>query len=115
MADKYISTKQAYDYLRSVLYETAINNAGVKVEDFATACQEIADNRLKVWLDNVPAADVVEVKRGRWVYDEFCSGCGKRNPPSRVIMGGQVLYQYGGEMNFCPNCGSYNREEKKDG
>lgn len=63
MAEKYISAKQAYAYLRSVLYETAINNVGVKVEDFASACEEIADNRLKIWLDDIPAADVVEVVR----------------------------------------------------
>lgn len=99
MADKYISAKQAYDYLRSVLYETATNNAGIN-DDFASACEEIADNRLKIWLDDIPAADVVERKKGKWGRDEFgskCSCCG--------------LYAYRDkfgepwESDFCPNCG----------
>lgn len=63
MTDKYIRSEQAYSYLKSILYETAINNAGVKVEDFASVCEEIANNRLKIWMDDIPAADVVEFIR----------------------------------------------------
>ena len=66
MADKYISAEQAYSYLRSVLYETTTNNVGIN-DDFAAECEEIADNRLKVWLDDIPAADVQEVRQGKWI------------------------------------------------
>lgn len=44
-----------------------------------------------------PAADVVEVKRGRWVgsaFDTACSACG--------------IYQsfHIGRTKYCPNCGA---------
>lgn len=113
MADKYISAEQAYAYLRSVLYETATNNAGIN-DDFASACEEIADNRLKIWLDDIPAADVVERKKGTWIDDDglyVCSSCNKlwahwwdnAMPPER-------LYK---EMKYCPRCGAEMREEEK--
>ena len=105
MADKYISAKQAYANLRSVLYETAINNAGVKVEDFASACEEIADNRLKIWLDDIPAADVVARKKGEWIEDGYrnlptvCSYCGSKGKRS---------------WKSCPCCGAEMSEENDD-
>jgi hypothetical protein len=57
-------------------------------------------------LKELPSAQL-ERKKGKWVRDEFgskCSCCG--------------LYAYRDkfgepwESDYCPNCGSYNREEK---
>lgn len=49
-------------------------------------------------IDSIPAADVVEVVRGKWKWDGFvydapwqCSGCG-------------AFSEY--ESNYCPNCGA---------
>ena len=58
-------------------------------------------------LNNLPAADVRPVVRGKWsiVYDDFmksnydtCSCCGKE-------------YFGANGFNFCPNCGADMREE----
>ena len=53
-------------------------------------------------LENLPAADVRPVVRGRWVTrpymmgkTEYCSRCGEN---------------YGRKHNFCPNCGADMRE-----
>jgi hypothetical protein len=63
---------------------------------------QYADDRL----DEIPAADVVEVRHGRWEPDEFwrnhdidycvCSACQKY-----WIHNGD---QY--DFNYCPNCGA---------
>lgn len=58
--------------------------------------------QLKFLIADFPAADVVEVKRGRWVEKKdgfwkknilICSNCESRNA---------LCY----EFNFCPNCGA---------
>lgn len=54
----------------------------------------------------MPAADVREVRKGKWEYDHWCefkcSVCGafSKSEP------------YRGRENFCPNCGADMREEK---
>ena len=61
-------------------------------------------------LDDVPAADVREVKRGHWIgLDEFphedweCDVCGSQ------AFGNDRIPQ---EFHFCPNCGADMREEQ---
>lgn len=53
----------------------------------------------------LPAADVVEVKRGRWkgygMGDYSCSLC------MEIVSGNRY--------NFCPNCGADMREVREDG
>lgn len=56
-------------------------------------------------VDSLPAADVVEVRHGRWemvpyngVYDIRCSSCG--------YCPGIRFYS----SNYCPNCGALMRE-----
>ncbi len=56
-------------------------------------------------VDAIPAADVVEVRHGEWIYDcertmgdgwtykqYHCSACGKQ--------------EIGAMQNYCPNCGA---------
>ena len=66
-------------------------------------------NVAKVWqqLKDLPAADVVPVRRGKWIpenrtMDAFwvCSACGF---PSEAFAA-SILYKY------CPNCGARNIE-----
>lgn len=55
-----------------------------------------------------PAADVVPVRHGRWIYkplDKFrkyqvkCTNC------DMVFIGNYDAYDEPGDFNFCPNCG----------
>ena len=63
-------------------------------------------------IDDIPAADVVEVKRGKWTFEHdpitdpkgyfiriVCSCCGLKT--------GQV-------SNYCPNCGAKMDGERKE-
>lgn len=69
---------------------------------------ELADELYNVAL-NLPAADVAEVKRGKWIevqkeniWNDIvpvleCSACGKYTVGTRGIMT---------KSNYCPNCGA---------
>lgn len=64
-------------------------------------------NAVEVSLQNVPAADVVEVRHGEWVKptpcsQEYCSQCGLT--PKMV---------FGMLPNYCPHCGA--KMDGKDG
>ena len=52
---------------------------------------------VEIPLKSVPAADVVEVRHGRWIGKTYkCSLCGKWVDP----------LQGDADMNYCPNCGA---------
>lgn len=57
-------------------------------------------------IDKITAADVVEVKRGRWIeeleigYDGSCNGT-----HHRCSVCSEIFYDIDG-YNFCPNCGA---------
>ena len=76
--------------MRRVTYNGAISDA----------CWEIA---------RMPAADVAEVRHGRWLayaedFDGFarCSVCGK----------GETMF--GEQWNYCPNCGASMMDEVEE-
>ena len=55
-------------------------------------------------LANLPAADVVEVRHGRWIVyggGVFCSNCGTALKKGKIEPIG---------FHFCPNCGALMRE-----
>ena len=57
-------------------------------------CDELVARRCRDALSAVPAADVAEVKHGRWIkhkYFDECSECYT-----------MVILRY----NYCPNCGA---------
>ena len=60
--------------------------------------------------DFVNAADVVEVKHGRWVVGEKCNHkpCRIKNPDKWVIYKCSVCGYSNGrkQSNYCPNCGA---------
>ncbi len=66
--------------------------------NFGSVSHAVIANRL---LDSIPAADVEEVKHGRWIkrgQDIFCSECG-----------GESKYTWHGSSsfsNYCPSCGA---------
>lgn len=86
----------------------------VSKEILYNLCQPSGVCRLHVsMIDQMPAADVRPVVRGRWLKEEnifddstyVCSAC---NEPWTIIEGTPKE----NNMNFCPNCGADMREEK---
>ena len=55
---------------------------------------------LKKLISELPAADVVSVKHGEWIYDHWCefkcSECGQLSDSK----------PYKGKERYCPNCGA---------
>lgn len=57
-------------------------------------------------IKTIPAADVAEVKHGRWIYAGIrgrfpvckCSACGNVENADWAVLGDNV--------NYCPNCGA---------
>lgn len=45
-----------------------------------------------------------EPKKGRWTRDYICSNCGCKIYPIDIDFG---------DFNYCPNCGSYMKEDKE--
>ena len=68
----------------------------------AISWQDIA---FKSDIDNIPTADVQEVKYGKWLYENYeCSLCGES---LRSIMDSDGYFS--GDFkgcNYCPNCGA---------
>ena len=70
-----ISRQAAIEHLKKRLYETALNN--VTEHPYY---EEMADNRVSVWLEEVPSA---EQKKGRWILTRnmwCCSECASIAP-----------------------------------
>lgn len=61
-------------------------------------------------INNYPAADVREVKKGRWINQgadsEICSACG-----SMFYISALFAVGINDEPDFCPNCGADMKEE----
>lgn len=50
--------------------------------------------------------EVAEVKHGKWVND-ICTNCRVEKPIITAYRGvSDIVYQYQGELNYCPNCGA---------
>lgn len=95
---EYIERKALIHHLENCIDE--VNNTNGYTEDFKT-CLRLVKNQ--------PAADVAEVKHGKWIgkqldnfrkYEVTCSNCdwiGIENYDS---------YDNPFEFNYCPNCGA---------
>ena len=59
-------------------------------------------------IKNIPAADVQEVKRGKWIGGELghCSRCGHEGCASDIWNTGDIRY--------CPNCGARMEASRED-
>lgn len=57
-------------------------------------------------IDNAPAEDVAPVAHAHW-KDGCCTNCRTPKFVIKVVRGfDEVVYEYGGEANYCPNCGA---------
>lgn len=77
---RYVDKGTARQHLTDRLMESALNNVGIKA-DADGLFRDIAENRLPVWIDELPTYDVAEVRHGRWkettTLDLWeCSVCG---------------------------------------
>lgn len=54
-----------------------------------------------------PAADVAEVRHGRWIENTFCSCCGGFGEDDK----GNIIQSF---YNYCPNCGAPMTDEAVD-
>ena len=103
----YISREAAIKRLSS--WRKVIKENFGKNDEYANCLEEAIDK-----IEDLPAADVREVKRGRWVNDHngrfspsgdnyVCSVCG--DPALRA-------FGHPAKTNYCPNCGADMREEQ---
>lgn len=54
---------------------------------------------VKFKIERFPAADVAEVRHGRWIENTFCSCCGGFDEDDK----GNIIQSF---HNYCPNCGA---------
>lgn len=66
---RYIDAELALLTIKKRLYETALNNVLDGDGIVSIVYEEIAKNRLKIWIDEVPTADVVEKERFKRVLE----------------------------------------------
>lgn len=100
MADDYIKRSDAinaYKTSRSKNNHRTTENSLVHTQEH---------NHILHILDKLPAADVVEVKHGKWVHSEFgtvCTRCGRAYDTLEIM---RTTSQFQKEFKFCPNCGA---------
>ena len=103
---EYISREDALEILHKVRYECVYNRQNVMYDGKVDTYKALVA-RFKA----MPAADVVERKRGKWITEDgkplpygvcfsVCSECGHSSPASG--------------FSFCPNCGADMREPPKE-
>lgn len=99
---KYIDKGTTRQHLIQRLYETALNDD----ENYLVYLYLIND-RLQVWIDEIPAADVEEVRHGRWIKkyrgNYLCSVCGawyRTKDDYGNIIDGEMT------PNYCESCGA---------
>ena len=63
---------------------------------------------------DMPTADVVEVKHGRWIKDRLCSTSGGTYGVRRCSVCEDYYQDVGYGWNYCPNCGA-KMEGEEDG
>lgn len=79
-------------------------DAIIEIERFAGYLDGDMLCRIKLALNRLPSADVVEVRHGQWIGKIYkCSLCGKWVDP----------LQGDADMNYCPNCGAKMDEKEQ--
>lgn len=103
---KYIDIEEALNFpFANGIYDHDHAN-----KHFINGCESYRE-----WFRQIPAADVVERKTGKWIikdnpgtgwYRVTCSACGEDVTSTAPVIGffpdAEVIW------NYCPECGSYN-------
>lgn len=107
-----ISRKAAIKHLYGRLIESANNNVGVR-EDAGIVFEDIATERLKTWIYEIPTAEKV----GKWIKNEsrygwHCSACEEDD------LYAFAWNSYTGENelqdHYCPHCGARMRKDGEE-
>ena len=107
MAKKYIDAEAYFKLINTTLPYGELDYPDKAV--YNAAISDMCD-----MLTHFPAADVQEIRRGRWEWHSedtcfyCCSNCG-HNAYGNT---GEILSGY---YNFCPNCGAQMNLEENDG
>lgn len=99
-----IEADKTIELLKARLYETALNNSTVNC-DASQLYKECADNRIEVWINEIPTVDAEPIKYGHWedttvLFYRGCSECG-----CYIKWKYEPFLDIGG-YNYCPNCGA---------
>ena len=114
---RYIDAEKAKETLKHFCLETANNSVGTVIGYPCDIYEDVAENRIDIWVDLIPTEDVRENVHGKWIerkviedgktIEEWqsakCSVCGKYHTTP-------YLYNFD-DFNYCPNCGA--RMEEK--
>ncbi len=104
-----ISRQAVLDNIKTRLWQTALNNDEY-ITSYAKACEDIADNRIDTWVNEVPSAEkTAEWKTAKWkpldkektqyyMFGYICSICGA---PAKS------------PTKYCPNCGAKMKESEE--
>lgn len=98
---EYIKREAAVDAVRRL--RIGLRHDGFYKEDLI--CVEIQTR-----LESIPAADVVEVKRGKWEVDGV--GCGICSECGNYAFETSTHHIFGWYPHYCPNCGARMEAEK---
>lgn len=95
-----ISRQDTIEHLKKRLYESALNNDGIASYTF----EEIADNRIQIWMDELPPSP--SRPKGKWIPQNLNKSDGMISTavyyyPKCSVCGASANY-----TNFCPNCGA---------
>lgn len=85
---RYIDADKLYELIRTNDYRLATINGSIDYGMFTVG--------IKQAIDEIPTADVTEVRHGEWVHGEcvsHCSECGVETYPENITP-------------YCPNCGA---------
>lgn len=108
-----IDADKAIGLLKTRLYETALNNTTVYC-DASQLYKECADNRIEVWIDEIPTVEAEPVRHGHWVDDGERYGLDHELAMWECDQCGETIWAYLKDprrWNYCPQCGSKMSEE----
>lgn len=89
------------EYIRQI--NMRLNELEAKVEAIEQYFQNISEDIMYLKMKH---ADAQETIHARWV-DGICTNCGVEKPIVTAYRGfSDIVYQYQGELNYCPNCGA---------
>lgn len=86
-----------------------IEREALKAEFTGNFRDDYPTNLIKAIIDNEPAADVAEVRRGKWVND-ICSVCERVNPTITEDFCGNYISK---PLAYCPHCGADMRSDEE--
>lgn len=106
--DEFIKRDETLSEIATAMCKGCGVDANLCVSDYRNCLRfSLRNDEFFEIVNRIPAADVVEVRKGRWANGAFgyghywCTACQKE------------VWSEEEKTNFCPNCGADMREENK--